>query len=118
MFARTFPFQIRFGCMSAGLVFSAFLAACEGPAIGGADRDGRDSLDAELGQDRLNRYDFLQGRFVSTGRDMDLAIEARDFSSSSSMISSSTSAGRPCSTRMRMAISTWAMRAPACRGSA
>lgn len=64
---------------TAGLLFTVLLIACEGPTVGSADRDGRDSLDAELGQDRLNRYDFRQGDFLATGQAMDLAIEGKGF---------------------------------------
>lgn len=79
MLARTLSFPIRFLRMSAGMLFAVFLAACNGPTGGIADPDDRDSLDAELGKDRLNQYDFFQGAFLATGQATDLAIEGKGF---------------------------------------
>jgi flagellar hook-basal body protein len=65
--------------LAAIAMFAALLlAACDSPVSDGGDGKGKpDSLDAELGKDQLNRYDFLQGSFLSTGQVMDLAIEGK-----------------------------------------
>lgn len=66
--------------LAAALGLSVVFAACNNPfsedgGQGGASKP--DSLDAELGKDQLNRYNFLQGNFLSTGHIMDLAIDGK-----------------------------------------
>jgi flagellar hook protein FlgE len=65
------------------LAIACFLAACDGPLTGSPDGNppasATDSLDAELGKDKLNQYDFAQGKSLPTGKLLDLAIEGRGF---------------------------------------
>lgn len=56
------------------LLFAAFLDGCDSP-VSGTSTSAPDSLDAELGKDAFNTYDFHQGNILSTGNITDLAIE-------------------------------------------
>lgn len=55
---------------------SMLTAGCDEPssATGLNGSNPGDSLDAQLGMGKWNRYDFLQGNLIATGHIMDLGI--------------------------------------------
>lgn len=67
---------IRSGIRASLLGLALITIGCEkGSTLGPSDRVPDDSLDAQAGRDKRNKYDFLQGNLLSTGRLLDLGIE-------------------------------------------
>ena len=83
MIAQSMPMRDRIPGSAVFLCAVLLLTGCDGPMTGGKDEktdtSNNDSLDAELGKQKQNRYDFLQGNLVSTGQVMDLAIDGSGF---------------------------------------
>lgn len=70
------PMPIRSEFRAALIGVSLLAAACENPSTTGPDsKTPVDSLDAQAGNDKRNKYDFLQGKLMATGQVTDLGIE-------------------------------------------
>ena len=63
------------GIRSVFIALSLLAVACDNPSTTGpADKTPADSLDAQAGKDKWNKYDFLQGSLHPTGLVTDLGI--------------------------------------------
>ncbi len=78
---RKAVFQGHAGLLAALFSISLLTAGCDGPSSATGLNGGTpgDSLDAQLGMGKGNRYEFLQGNLMATGHIMDLGIDGIGF---------------------------------------